>query len=589
MPIQKLHEDVVTRIAAGEVIERPASVVKEMLENSIDAEARYINVEILNGGQRLIRISDDGIGISNPEVELAFARHATSKLNKAEDLDFIHTLGFRGEALSSIAAVSVTRLMTRHRDEESGTQISIQGGKVESIKSIGAPAGTVISVENLFFNTPARLKFLKTQATEKRHIYTLVSQYAMAYPHIRFVLTQDKREQFRSSGSGQLSDVLVQTLGIKKFEHMIEIESEEAIRNHDSKLRLHGFVSNPALSRKDRSEIILFINGRLIQDHSLSYAVVQAYHLMLPKGQYPYAVLLLEMPTEYVDVNVHPAKAEVRFQDKDLVYLAVQRSIRQAVAGTVDQIGKYASNYTLDDNPRKSLDWWDNDHPNESEARPSHPFELDEDDEEPIERSYPRQKAQKARTLPVLRVIGQIAGSYIITEGPAGMYLIDQHFASHRVLYERMLDQLQEGQIESQEITPLVLELSSTELRIIETFETLFQQLGILIEVFGTNMIRIRKIPQIWYPRDTEMNLEHLFRLIVFDQSLSEENRLETLTKHVSGLGAYKNGQALEMDKMRQLVQDLERCQSPKVNPFDKPTLVYFSADELENAFSKAP
>jgi DNA mismatch repair protein MutL len=277
--IQVLADEVISQIAAGEVVERPASVVKELMENSLDAGAQNIHVDIVDGGQKRIRISDDGQGIPADEVQLALMRHATSKLRNAEDLQRIRTLGFRGEALSSVAAVSHLTLVTRHRDEEIGTQIRVEGGRLAQNKAIGSPAGTVITVENLFYNTPARLKFMKSENTEKRNIAKLVMNYAMAYPQIRFVLMQDGREAFRSAGSGNLADVVVKVLGLDYFKEMLEVSGEEIIRTSGGLIRVFGFVSQPSLHRKDRSAINVFVNGRAVQDNghlrdysSLSFA-----------------------------------------------------------------------------------------------------------------------------------------------------------------------------------------------------------------------------------------------------------------------------------------------------------------------------
>src|SRR5690349_3571906 len=341
--IEILADEVISQIAAGEVVERPSSVVKELLENSLDAGAQNIHIDIVDGGQKRIRISDDGHGIPNEEVQLALMRHATSKLRHANDLQEIRTLGFRGEALSSVAAVSHLTLLSRHRDEEIGTQIRVEGGRIVQNKATGGPAGTVITVENLFYNTPARLKFMKSENTEKRNIAKLVMNYAMAYPQKRFVLLQDGRESFRSTGSGNLADVVVKVLGLDYFKEMLEVSGEERIRTSGGIIRVYGFVSQPSLHRKDRSAITLFVNGRTVQDNGLVYAVTQAYHSLMEKGRNPFAVLLLDLPPDFVDVNVHPTKAEVRFQDTSTVFSAVQRTVRQAILGykQVERHGNY--------------------------------------------------------------------------------------------------------------------------------------------------------------------------------------------------------------------------------------------------------
>ena len=307
MGIALLNDRVIAQIAAGEVVERPASVVKELVENALDAAATDIQVEATSGGRQLIRVRDNGFGITSEDVDLALVRHATSKLASIDDLQTIQTLGFRGEALASIASVSQFTLMTCHRDEAAGTRVRVEGGEVRDKRPIGGPSGTVITVENLFFNTPARLKFLKTDNTERRHITSVVMNYALAYPGVRFRLVQDGRETLSTNGTGQLEDALVAIFGVDEFKQMVPVESEVDRRN---RAQVGGFTSSPDFSRGDRTRILLFVNGRAVTDNKLTYAVVQAYHTFLMNGRYPIAVLMVEVPPGDVDVNVHPAKAE---------------------------------------------------------------------------------------------------------------------------------------------------------------------------------------------------------------------------------------------------------------------------------------
>ncbi len=331
MPIKLLSEMVAAQIAAGEVVERPVSAVKELLENALDAGASYVRIEVEGGGRRLIRITDNGCGIPRDETELAFARHATSKLYNLDDLYSIQTLGFRGEALASIATVSQVTLSTRTADEPTGTLIRLDAGRIVEQRSVGAPVGTVITVENLFFNTPARFKFLKSESTERRHIDTLVTRYAMAYPDVRFSLIQDGRETFTTSGTGDLADVLIEALGMDTMREMLQVKSMGRSRPDLPEISVYGFVSAPHINRNTRSHITLFVNGRHIQDSSLTYAVSQAYHTLIPAERFPIAVLLISLPASEVDVNVHPTKAEVRFRSPDAVFSAVQRAVRHTV------------------------------------------------------------------------------------------------------------------------------------------------------------------------------------------------------------------------------------------------------------------
>jgi DNA mismatch repair protein MutL len=368
--IRILPPDVAAKIAAGEVVERPASVVKELVENAIDAGAKTIRVEIQAGGKRLIRIMDDGEGIPTEEVPLAFARHATSKLASVDDLSRVTTLGFRGEALASIAAVSQLTLVSRPATQAAATRIRIEGGQQMALGAAGSPGGTMITVENLFYNVPARLKFLKADATEAAHIHRVVSHYTLAYPHIRIGLLSDNRLTFQTNGSGELFDTLVAVFDLETARQMIQVKYQEgetwrdeetkrrrgeemgargdddvdrvfASSRHESSLHfaspasrrvtVYGFVGAPALHRGGRDQIIFFVNKRWIQDRSLNQAVIQAYHTFLPVGRYPIAVLNIELDPAEVDVNVHPTKAEVKFRDPRLVFKVVQKGVREAV------------------------------------------------------------------------------------------------------------------------------------------------------------------------------------------------------------------------------------------------------------------
>ena len=340
MPIRVLPPEVAGKIAAGEVVERPASVVKELLENSIDAGATDVRVEIREGGRRLIRIADNGGGIPESEVVLAFARHATSKLTDVEDLDRIATLGFRGEALASIASVSEVTVLTRPRSQAMGRLLRVDGGEIVRQEGKGSPAGTVVTVEHLFRNVPARLKFLRQPQTETGHIHTAITRYALAYPEIRFVLTADGRQTFQSSGNGKLYDVLIAVYGLDVAEKTIKVSSrresgvEEEISPEASNppsCQVHGYTSSPSLHRANRTYITFFVNRRWIQDRSLAHAVAQAYHTLLPVGRHPLAVLLLEMDPGEVDVNVHPTKREVKFRNSRSVFSAVQSTVRRAL------------------------------------------------------------------------------------------------------------------------------------------------------------------------------------------------------------------------------------------------------------------
>src|SRR5215216_4110993 len=325
MPIRLLSSEVASQIAAGEVIERPASVVKELLENSLDAGARSITITIQDAGKKLIEVADDGAGIPSAELELAVSRHATSKLVRADDLFSISTLGFRGEALASIGSISRMTVTSRVKEENEGARLRVEGGKPGKLTKVGTTIGTTVRVEDLFYNVPARLKFLKADVTERRAIDSLVTRYALAYPDKRFKLSDGKNIILQTTGDGDPRAILATLYGVDVAKQMLEILFEE------QGSRLTGFISPTSLTRSNRKEITFFINGRWVHDVSLSAALLQAYHTLLMVGRYPLTALFLEIRPEEVDVNVHPAKAEVRFRNQDKVFSFVQRSARKTL------------------------------------------------------------------------------------------------------------------------------------------------------------------------------------------------------------------------------------------------------------------
>lgn len=579
MTIEVLSDLVISQIAAGEVVERPASVVKELIENALDADAKNIYVEIQEGGRRLIRVSDDGVGILPDEVPLAITRHATSKLRQTEDLYAIKTLGFRGEALASIVSVSSATLVSRHRQEKMGVELRMQGGELLSKRAVGVPVGTVITIENLFYNTPARLKFMKADTTERRHIQNLLTDYAMAYPHVRFVFMQDGREVFRSSGNGVLEDVVVKVFGLDTFKQMIAVSSEETLRT-SSRLRVRGFVSLPDLHRNDRSRVVLFVNGRAVQDNGLAHAVTQAYHMLLERGRYPYAVLLVDVPPDFVDVNVHPTKAEVRFQDSGAVFVAVQRTIREALIQPLrtGEGGKpvVAMPTTL---PQQQGMGWVLD----TSGRTSMREPLPEREEELEAIPTGMGKPAKPRTLPPLRVVGQVGGMYIIAEGPAGVYLIDQHLAHETVIYDELSDLLQREQpIPIHEGAGVTVDVRGTQARVLEAILPVLEPYGIVLEMFGTTTVLVRAVAGFVPP---ERAGEVVTRLLLLLEARAE---VETAAlQALSNVGAVRMGQRLTQDEMQEIVRRLERCATPLQSPSGRRTLLHMSADQLLSEFGR--
>lgn len=583
MPIQILPEPVIAQIAAGEVVERPASVVKELIENSLDAGAGTIIVEVQDGGRRLIRVSDDGSGILAGETALAVARHATSKLKIADDLATLQTLGFRGEALATIAAVSRLTLVTRHRAEQAGVEIKLEGGRSLGQRSVGVPAGTVITVENLFFNTPARLKFMKSEANERRQIANLINDYAMAYPAVRFTLTVDGRELFRSNGTGGLDEVALKVFGLDTFRQMVEVYGEEFLDGEQA-VQVQGFVSLPSLHRNDRSRIALFVNGRAVHDSNIVFAITQAYHLLMEKGRYPYAVLLVQMPPDLVDVNVHPTKAEVRFQDANLVFVAVQRAVREVLmrhtrlqhrpAPTESRTpSEISTNMSVQagfglETPEMPL-----------ASRSTRPH-ASEDDFDYIPDGTER--PSRPRTLPPLRVMGQIASSFVVAEGPAGLYLVDQYAASERVLFQTLLDTLPMLAQQTRTLSSITVDLTTAQSRLVQDHLDAFASLGIQLELFGVNTWKIHTVPLLTDERDAVALVSQLVL------GLGEE-RFETndALLRMAQVSACKTGQKLSQEQMETLLRSLERCPDPLQSPSGRATLIHMSSDQLTKEFTR--
>ncbi|MBN1428645.1 MAG: DNA mismatch repair endonuclease MutL [Anaerolineae bacterium] len=595
MTIHVLSSDVIAQIAAGEVVERPASVVKELIENALDAEAGTISVEMQEGGKRLIRVSDNGSGIPSEEAELAVLRHATSKLMAIDDLDRLTTLGFRGEALAAIASISRMSLVSRAAGESAGTSIRLEGGCIMSREAIGAPQGTVITVENLFYNTPARLKFLKKETTERQAVNALVSRYAMAYPHVRFILHQGNQEVLHTTGSGELRGVLAEVYGIDMAAEMLEVVPLDDIPDRPdlAAIEVYGFAGLPSLNRSNRNQITLFVNGRWVQDANLTYAVVQAYHTMLMVGRYPVATLLITLPPEEVDVNVHPTKAQVRFRQADAVFSAVQRAVRHALVehappptargevlwGSADwaarrdrlaQItGERMSQLGLSAEGIEETGQY-------AQQRP------------PEEASTTELPERKKRVLPMLRVIGQVGGTYVVAEGPRGLYLIDQHAAHERILFEQFMAERQSGDMASQELLEaVVIELAPDQMALVEGSLDDLQAVGFHIEVFGRSAIRVLAIPALVAQGDPGEALLAALGEIECGEMPTEATAEQKVISRVCKQAAIKAGQILSFPEMEALIRRLEGCQSPQTCPHGRPTMIHISAEELAKQFGR--
>jgi len=599
MPIRILADEVASQIAAGEVVERPASVVKELIENALDAGAAQITIQVAEAGRRLIEISDDGQGIPAEEVSLAVARHATSKLNSAEELFHIQTLGFRGEALASIASVSRFTLTTRAKDAGMGARLRVEGGYARPVEPTGGPAGTVVRVEELFYNVPARLKFLKRDLTERQQIDTLVTRYALAYPAVRFHLYHDSRPVLQTTGRGERREVLAGLYGIEIARQMLEVFFEEEY------LKVTGFISPVALTRSNRKEITFFVNGRWVQDSALSSALLQAYHTLLMVGRFPLAALFINLDSEAVDVNVHPAKAEVRFRNPDKVFAGVQRAVRRAllayspVPSMVDGAWQTPlTGRTQDlawDMPRevdsqRRLNWGAL-APETTEDLAGEEFSGDASGE-PADSSQPVEGAGEqaelpSGVLPLLRLIGQVGMAYLVAEGPDGLYLIDQHAAHERVLFERFMRQRSSQVLAQALLEPALIQLPPAAANLLQSQLALLEKLGFQIELFGPHTFRVRAIPALLVGADP-----HSAVRVVVEDFEEDETPLQTeieakIIARVCKRAAVKAGQTLSTAEQRALLRDLEACQSPRTCPHGRPTMIHLPVDLLERQFGR--
>jgi DNA mismatch repair protein MutL len=580
MMIEVLADEVASQIAAGEVVERPASVVKELLENALDAQAGKITIQIEKAGRRKISVADDGNGIPASEIRLAVARHATSKLRVAEDLFHIITLGFRGEALASIGSVSRLTLTSRAKGAQVGARMLVEGGSITSFEQAGVPEGTVIQVEDLFYNVPARLKFLKQDLTERRQIDALVTRYAMAYPAVRFHLFHDGAAVLQTSGNGDRREVLANLYGVDTARQMLEVSLQE------EDMRVTGYISPVSLTRSNRREMTFFVNGRWVQDASLSTSLLQAYRTLLMVGRFPLAVLFLELPPEMVDVNVHPAKSEVRFNTPDRIFSIVQRTVRRGLLAHSPipnlAMPSWQPHFSGGQEPANrvpGIDWdmaMDTGRQASSSSGPA--------SEEMSSAGVPPMLAE---SLPLLRLVGQIGATYLVAEGPDGLYLIDQHAAHERVLFEKFMRSSSTTIPGQALLEPETFQLSPDSAALLTGHLPALGKLGFQVEPFGPNTFQVRAIPAILSGSDPVAAVR-----VVVEDFEEDETPLRTevearLVARICKRAAVKGGQTLTADEQRALLRDLETCASPRTCPHGRPTMIHLSVDLLERQFGR--
>ena len=559
--IRVLSESVASKIAAGEVVERPASVVKELVENSLDASATRIVVEIRNGGRSYIRVADDGTGMSREDARLAFERHATSKISSFADLYAVNSLGFRGEALPSIASVAKVTMETRERRSLEGTRVVVEGGEVLSLEARGCAPGTSVVVEELFFNTPARRKFLKSDTTEAREIATTLMRYLLAFPEVHFEFFKDGRRSM-AAPKGSMRDRLALLFGRDTGRQLREVALES------EGYRIYGFVSPPSLNRASRREQYLFVNRRFVKSRLLSAALDEAYHTLLPRHRHPLAFIFLELNPAMVDVNVHPAKIEAKFKEGDKLSALLTEAIREALR-----------------EPAKA-----------QEAKPRQ-LSL------AVERSPAGGGVREARveyapqaektgpsTFQQLKPLAQLHNTYILAESSDGLVLIDQHAAHERVLFERFRAQLEEAKLERQELlSPALIELSPREAALLEENLELISELGFEIESFGDRSYLVKVVPLFLGEVVHKEEIYEIVDSLIEAGSLRRrEQRREEMIYRIACKNAVKAGDYLSGEEMHALLAQLGRTSRPETCPHGRPTMVTFDLKEIERRFKRS-
>jgi len=661
--IHVLSEQVANKIAAGEVVERPASVVKEMLENSLDAGATRIKISVEAGGKKLIQIVDNGCGMVRDDAMLAFERHATSKIKNAEDLLSVATLGFRGEALPSIASVSRLRLETRAAEEEAGTVVEINGGKIARVEEAGLPLGTSITVRDLFFNTPARKKFLKSESTELSHIASLVTHYALAHPEKHFELHSSTNAMLVAPPVAGYSERVYQVFGKETLDQLIPVAARQALAHvglpqpppwrrkeieedgaevaptDPGEMRVHGFVSKPEIQKLNRNSIFVFVNGRLIRDRLVQHALTEAYRNIIPPTVYPVVLLFLELPAGEVDVNVHPSKTEVRFRQQSVMHDFVRDSVRAAlmkarpVPQFVTEMRAHATaSQALTPGALTPGAEWEPSSGTASAVEAPWPappapaadggFVLQAPALPPVSERFqfeggiaveanaavslarpveaipdngcapPLDVSEEEPTLSslgTLKPLGQIRNSFILAVNEDGLWIIDQHVAHERVLFERVLKQRAEQKVESQRmLMPIVLELSPAQQAVFAEISDELQRNGFEAEPFGARSVAVKVAPAGVDAAVVEHMLHELLdQFSREEQSLNLEKIRARIAASIACHAAIKVNMPLDQNKMEWLLSELAKTDHPMACPHGRPVVLRYSVKDIQKAFKR--
>ncbi len=606
MKIRVLPDDIANRIAAGEVVERPASVVKELMENSLDAGASKISINVDEGGRRLIRVTDDGEGMSREDALACFGRHATSKLYEPDDLFSIKTLGFRGEALPSIASVSRLRLETQ-AEGSTGTAVEIAGGKLLSSHEQAFPRGTEITVEELFFNVPARRKFLRSESYELSQITTYCTHYALAFPEIHFILKSASFEILATPPAAGFRDRIFQVFGKDLLDQMVEYQKHYG----RSGVEIHLFTSRPHIQKYNRNSMFFFINRRLVRDKITLHAISEAYRNILPSGTFPVVILFVTIPYEDVDVNVHPAKTEVRFKHQSFVHDAIRDSILSGLTQDKTIVPMESENFAMSPFSAPALqpripDSWRSDDPIARAPFALQPgmrvptgdevplnlnFRTDQpadgcDQSEGPNAAYPAFDRIRSEVQP----LGQLRDSFIVATDSSGLIVIDQHVAHERVLFEAYLRQKLAGKLDIQRLLmPIVTQLPPRQLVILDSIVPELARNGFEVEPFGPKTIAIKTAPAILKPAAVEkLLIELLDGLERETQVMNIEALKKKIAASVSCHAAIKINTPLDETKMRWLVGELMKTDVPTVCPHGRPIILRYDLREILKAFKRA-
>jgi DNA mismatch repair protein MutL len=608
-----LSDELVDKIAAGEVVERPASVVKELVENCIDAGARNISVEIKKGGVKLIRVTDDGVGMNERNAELAFQRHATSKIKSWDDLFRISSLGFRGEALPSIAAVSNLEMLTRTQEDLSGINIRMEGGVVQERKPTGAPVGTSLLVKELFYNVPARRKFLKTMLTETKNIIDLLTKFTMAYPEINFKLNSDDREVMAFPAVDSMDERMRDIFGKSQTERMIKIKESE------DKIIVSGFLGKPEIAPSQRAKLYFFVNRRPITSRSLYHAVQSGYGDLLPRGRYPFAVIFIRIDPGSVDVNVHPSKSEVRFANEkevhDLVHARIKDSLASLLTIPEIEVRKQSPGIPLSrTSSRFDVSFKETEETSKEELALNSGLikgigtekeKIQESDQKSLFVSPVLGKTEsvgkgdnsgsgsnavtrKPSTEGMKSQYWQLADTFILSQWKDNLLVLDQHAAHERILYEEALRNLTQKPAASQQVLfPAVTDLTPAELHLLNEREDLIRKLGFEIKHFGGRTVLVTAIPSGARNKNGEVFLKEVLSQLETEEKI-EKDKVKALAKSYACHAAIKAGERLNQEEMEHLVHKVFTTDEPYSCPHGRPTIIKLTLNELNKKFGRS-